>query len=118
MTSIPVPASSHQWPHQAPRHDELTAMIRHVRRRWRLRVALRGVAIVVAVVLAVLLVSTFGMDRFRFSAPAIVAGRVAVLLALIVAAVRWLVLPAARRVPDERVALYIEEHEPSLEAAL
>ena len=112
--SISLPRSASPEVHR----DELTAMIRTVRRRWRTRVALRGLAIVVAAVLAVLLLSTYGMDRLHFSAPAIVAGRVAVFLVLVAAAVKWLVLPVARRVSDERVALYIEEHEPSLEASL
>ena len=101
-----------------PAHDELLAMLRQVRRRWRLRLLLQGIAIVVVATLVALLVGAWAMDRLRFTETAVLTTRVVVWLALVGAAVRWLVLPLARRVPDERVALYVEEHEPSLDASL
>ena len=99
-------------------HDQLLKVIRSVRRRWRLRVALRGIAIVLGAGVLVFLVSTFGMDRFRFSPGAVIAFRIFAYLALVGLAVRFLVLPLLRRVSDQRVALYLEEHEPSLGARL
>jgi len=98
--------------------EELIRIIRQVRRRWRVRVALRGVAAVAGAALGAVLVGAVAMDLLRFSAGAVIAARVLVYAAVVGAAVRYLVLPLARRVSDERVALYIEEHEPSLEAAL
>src|SRR5688500_4973779 len=102
----------------AARRDELTAAIRRVRRRWRLRVALAGLAVVLAATLVALLVGTVVMERFRFSDGAVTWARVVVYVVAAGAALRWLLVPAARRVSDERVALYIEEREPSLGAAL
>lgn len=99
-------------------HDELVRVIRSVRRRWRWRVALRGAAIVLGAGLALFLISALGMDSFRFTPTAVVAGRVIAYGGLIALTIRYLIWPVARRVSDERVALYLEEHEPSLQAQL
>jgi len=97
---------------------DLRRVIRGVRRRWRLKVALRGAALVIAAGLVTLAVSAWGLDHFRYSAGAITAFRVLAWTALLALAFRFLALPLAVRLPDERVALYIEEHDPSLQAAL
>jgi len=97
-------------------HDALLKVIRSVRRRWRLRVALRGLAIVLGAGLLVFLISAYGMDRLKFSPTAVIAFRVFAYVALVGLAIRYLIVPLARRVSDERVALYLEEHEPSLQA--
>src|SRR5690606_24679191 len=89
-----------------------------VRRRWGLKIFLRGAAITVGVAFAAFLLSAWGMDGLAFSPGAVVAFRVGVYALLLFLIVRFLVLPLARRVSDERVALYLEEHEPSLQAAL
>lgn len=100
------------------RHDELIRMIRSVRRRWRLRVVLRGTAILVGASLLVLLISAYGMDRLHFDLGAVLAFRIFAYATLLALVVRYLVVPLSRRVSDERIALYLEEHEPSLEARL
>ena len=96
--------------------DELIRIIRQVRRRWRLKHALRGAAIVLAAGAAVLLASAWGLERLGFSPGAVIALRVVLLAAVLALLVRFIFVPLFRRVPDERVALYIEEHEPSLQA--
>lgn len=98
--------------------DDLARIIHGVRRRWRTRIALRGGAMVlgvaaVAIVIGVLLVEQSGGNRAL-----IIAARAGVILAILAAAVRFLVMRLARRVSNEQVALYIEEHEPELEAAI
>ena len=98
--------------------EELVRVIRQVRNRWRLKLALRGVAVMVAAGIVAFLMSAYGLEYFRFSAPAIIAFRVLTYVILTAMFVRSLVLPLARRVSDERVALYLEEHEPSLQAAV
>jgi len=97
-------------------HDALLRVIRSVRRRWRLRVAVRGLAIVLGAGLLVFLISAYGMDRLRFSPTAVITFRVFAYVALVGLAIRYLIVPLARRVSHERVALYLEEHEPSLQA--
>ena len=48
---------------------ELVDVIRRVRNRWRLRLALRGAVVVVAGTVLALLLSASGLEAFRFSAP-------------------------------------------------
>lgn len=97
---------------------ELVQVIRRVRSRWRLKLVLRGAAIVLGVGLAAFLVSAYGMERAGFSAGAITTFRIATYGVLAVLATLYLVVPLLRRVSDERVALYLEENEPTLEEAL
>jgi hypothetical protein len=97
---------------------DLRRVIRGVRRRWRFKVALKGCAITLGFSLVALLVSAYGMDHFRYTAWAISTFRIFAWAAVIALALRFLVLPLVVRVPDRRVALYIEEHDSSLQAAL
>ena len=97
---------------------DLLGIISEVRRRWRLKLVLRGVVQIVAILLAFFLVAATLMQWDRFSAVSIVVARVALVVTLL-AAVYWLLVrPLRQRVTDEQVALYLEEHEPSLQATL
>jgi len=102
-----------------PAHlDELLRIIRTVRTRWRWRVVLRSVAVLAGAAVGTLLVAAYGLEQFRFSPVAIVVARTATYMVL--AALGWFffVRPLARRVTDQQVALYLEEHEPSFQALL
>jgi hypothetical protein len=55
------------------------------------------------------------MDRLHFSPSAVIAFRVFAYAALVFVLYKYLVRPLARRISDEQIALYLEEHEPSLE---
>jgi hypothetical protein len=94
------------------------AVIRAARRRWRLRVLLHGLAVVgVGGVLAAL-VAAWGADHFRFSPAALVVFRTLV-WGTVVGLLGWCVVrPLGRRVTDRQVALYLEEHEPTLDGAV
>ncbi|MDH3292583.1 MAG: hypothetical protein OEQ75_16385, partial [Gemmatimonadota bacterium] len=98
----------------APRAQTLSGVIRSVRARWRLRVALYGLAITAGAGLAVFLFSAYALDYFRFSGTAITVFRVIAYGSIAVLAIRFLILPLRRRVSNEQVALYLEEREPSL----
>ena len=98
--------------------DEVLRAIRHVRNRWRLRLALRGVAVLVAAALGTLLASSFGLELFKFDPAAIVGFRVVTYVALLAFGWWLFIRPVSRRVSDERVALYIEEHAPELQATV
>ena len=98
--------------------DDLFDVIRRVRNRWRLRVALRGTAVVLAAGVAAFLVSSYGLEFFKFSAGSVIAFRLLTYLSLAGLAYWFLVRPLARAIPDDRVALYLEEHDPSLQAAV
>lgn len=98
--------------------ERLFEVIGAVKRRWRLRVVLRGSAIVLSAAVLVVLVSAYGIDAFRFSPWAVTALRIVAYGVVVALAVRYLVLPLMRRVPEDQVALYLEEHEPSLDLAV
>ena len=97
---------------------QLLGIIRQVRNRWRLKVALRGAAIVLGVGFLVFLATAVAVDQFRYSEGSVLAFRIVSYVALLALTIRFLVLPLLPRVSDERVALYLEEHEPSLDAAV
>ena len=98
--------------------DEILRVIRHVRNRWRLRVGLRSIAVLAAAYLGTLVASSWGLEVYRFTPAAIVTFRI--LTGLVLIAFGWwlFVRPVSRRVSDEQVARYLEEHEPSLQATL
>ncbi|MEC9302220.1 MAG: hypothetical protein VYA90_04775, partial [Acidobacteriota bacterium] len=96
---------------QSPRED-LFRVIRQVRQRWRLKIVLRGLTVMVTAGIVAFLLSAYGLEYFRFSAPAIITFRVLTYLTLTLLLVWSLLLPLSRRVSNESVALYLEEHEP------
>ena len=98
--------------------NEILRVIRHVRNRWRLRVAVRGISVLVAAALGTFLVSSYGLEFYKFSPSAIVTFRIITYLVLIGFGWWLFVRPVSKRVSDEQVALYLEEHEPSLQAAV
>src|SRR5690606_9944775 len=98
-------------------YRELVAVVGEVRRRWRLKLAIRGLAALGVLVLIAFLLSTLIVGRLGYVPSAIVGTRIA-LVVLVLAALAVLVLrPMWRRVTDEQVALYLEEREPSLRLA-
>src|SRR5918999_6221929 len=105
-------------PLKLDRSAELNDALRNVRNRWRFAVALRGLVVVIGASLLVFVAVALVMDALRYAPSAIVAARVLVWTAVAVLAARFLALPLTRRIPDERVALYLEEREPSLDAAV
>ena len=98
--------------------DGVLAIIGSVRSRWRLRIVLRGGAILLAAAFGAFLLSAFGLEAARFSAGAVTALRLVAWLVVALVAAVFLVRPLLKRVTDEQVALYLEEHEPSLESAI
>ncbi len=97
---------------------QLLSVIRSVRNRWRLRIATRGLAIVLGFGFLAFLVSAYGMDYFRFTDTSVTVFRIVAYSLAVGLALKYLFFPLARRVPDSTVALYIEEHEPSLNGSL
>jgi uncharacterized protein DUF4175 len=98
--------------------SELVAVIHDVRRRWRLKLALRGAAFAAGCAAAALVLSAWGLQWMRFTPESILGFRIAMAIVVGVLGYVCFVRPLTRRVTDEQVALYLEEHEPSLEAAI
>src|SRR5919108_2772503 len=98
--------------------SELTSIIREIRKRWRLKLAVRGAAFIVGGFLLTLLLSAYALETLKFSPGSIIAFRVAMIMITGTLAGYFFVLPQWRRVTDQQVALYLEECEPSLETAI
>ena len=101
----------------APR-TELLNVIRRVRNRWRLKLALRGIVIVVGGTLAALFLSASSLEALRFSPAAIITFRLIAFLIFGILAYIGLFRPLQRRVTDSQVAMYLEECDPTLQAAI
>ena len=97
---------------------ELLDIIGQVRRRWRVKQAIRGAVGVAAIGAAVFLLTAWGLETWRFTAGAILAARIVIALSVAGLVAYLLVRPLLRRVTDQQVALYLEEHEPSLQVAI
>src|SRR3954470_13328484 len=106
--------------HPLPESARLTGVVHRVRDRWRLKRALRGASIVLAVGFVLLVGSAYVLDRLHYGHTALLVARTMVLLVVAVLAALLVVAPylPKRRPSDRRVALYLEEHAPSLDAAV
>ena len=102
--------------HSSPRSSggDLLRVIRRVRNRWRTRRLILGFTTVGAAAVLVVGVSSAAMDALLY-APWVVRGLQAAAWLTFGAAVwRFVVRPLRSRVTDEQVALYVEEHDPTL----
>jgi hypothetical protein len=98
-------------------YGDLVAVVRQVRRRWRMKRVLQGLAIVGGALLVTVLLAVLTLERSALDPAALALARLFIVITAVGVAVRSLV-PVWRSVSDEQVALYLEEHEPSLRAAL
>src|SRR5436190_19712445 len=97
---------------------ELLNVVLQLRRRWRMKLALRGALAVAALGLLLFLLSARALEAARFTPQSIVTFRI-VLVAGFAGLIAYLLArPLLRRVRDEQVAMYLEEHEPSLQATI
>src|SRR5215469_946458 len=99
-------------------HQELVQIIQHVRSRWRTKLLLRGGFILVGGGLLALLLASWALHAAKFSPAVVLTFRVAIFSLFAAIAWFWLVRPLSRRVSDMQVALYVEEHDPRLQAAM
>lgn len=97
---------------------ELARILRAVRARWRLRVVLRGLAIALSATLLAALAAAWMLDRLRFEPSAVTALRIVAWLVALALLGWFLLRPLLARPSDRRVAHYLEEHEPTLDAAV
>ncbi len=97
---------------------DLVGVIHQIRRRWRYKLMVRGAVGVLGLGALALVLSAFGLESWRFSPASIVSFRIFVAVALVSLIAWFIVRPLLWRVSDEQVALYLEEHEPSLQAEL
>ena len=103
------------------RDPRLGHALRRVRTRYGLRVLVRGLALLVAGMFLGVGFAAYGLDAFRYSKGSVVAFTALLYLWIAFLAARFVVIPlwrGHRQASDTAIARYIEEHDPSLDAAL
>jgi hypothetical protein len=98
-------------------YPQLLRVVRYVRSRWRLRNVLKGAAFLLVFAIVAFAIAAYGMEQFRYSPWSVRLFRIFTYLALVALFLRFLYRPLSRRVTDEQVALYMEEHDKSLQEA-
>ena len=98
--------------------QELVNVVRQVRNRWRQRMLLRGGIIFLVGAIVAIALASYGLQAWKFSPQSVTWLRVGVFSVFALLLGVWLIRPMGRKVSDLQVALYVEEHEPSLQAAI
>ncbi|MEN8377057.1 MAG: hypothetical protein ABFS34_16660, partial [Gemmatimonadota bacterium] len=105
------------WKESGRNNAELRGILARVLRRWRSKRMMLGVMLVVVIGVASFAVATLAMPMLGSGAGAMIARLLAFAIPVL-AAIWWIGRPAFRRIPEERIALYLEEHEPTLGSAV
>jgi hypothetical protein len=98
--------------------NQLFESLAALRRQWRQRVILESAVWIAAAVLLAVIAGTLITTFLGASTATVVAMRILGYALIVVAIVRWMVLPLSRRMTEERFALYVEERAPELKQAL
>lgn len=93
---------------------DVTDVIREVRAGWRRKLLVRGLLRVLIAGALILIGAGVALEALRFTPASILTFRLVTIAALAAVAYWWIIRPFRARVSDEQVALYLEEHEPSL----
>lgn len=103
---------------EANARAQLLDVVRQVRRRWRIKLALKGAVGFLLAGLAAILAIAYALEALKFTPAAIFWFRIVTALVLVAAGAWFFARPLSRQVTDEQVALYLEEHEPTLDSAI
>ena len=96
----------------------IEAIVARLRRRWKLRLLLQGLAVSLALGGLLFIAAAWLLNLWHFSTTAVWSLRLLTLAVFVVLLLRYCIMPLRRRISDSRVALYLEEHEPSLRGLL
>ena len=114
LTDLLTPA----WPRDGDVRPELTQVIDRLRQRWRLRLLLNGLCRTLVIMIALFVICAWLLNHWHFVSPAVWSLRFVLVFALVGLLLQYCLKPLRRRVSDARVALYLQEHEPSLKSIL
>jgi hypothetical protein len=99
-------------------YGQLSAQFGVVRRAWKRAAALSGLAIVVTEGIGIFTALLF-LDWLYQPQPTVrIAVGALALVALVYLLIRHVVKPLLRQIPDDQIALYIEEHRSDLDGVL
>src|SRR5687768_16684352 len=97
---------------------QLLDVVRQVRRRWRIKLFLRGAVGFLLAGLVAILAIAYALEALKFTPGAIFWFRIVTALVFVAAGAWFFARPLSRKVTDEQVALYLEEHEPTLDSTI
>ena len=97
---------------------QLLEVVRQVRRRWRIKLALRGAVGFLLAGLVAIIAIAYTLEALKFTPAAIFSFRIVTALVFVAAGAWFFARPLSRKVTDEQVALYLEEHEPTLDSTI
>ena len=106
------------WQRQGNARPGLSEVIDRLRQRWRLRLLLAGLFKTLVLMTALFVVSAWLLNQWHFASPAVWLLRFVMVLTLVGLLLQFCIKPLRRRVSDARVALYFQEHEPSLKSII
>src|SRR5688500_3801392 len=97
---------------------QLLDVVRQVRRRWRIKLALKGAVGFLLAGLVAILVIAYALETLKFTPTAIFWFRIVTGLVLVAAGAWFFARPLSRKVSDEQVALYLDDHRPTLNSTI
>jgi hypothetical protein len=115
---VKLPLLAAAWQGNSSARPELPQVIDRLRQRWRLRLFLAGLAQTLAIMIGLILTSAWCLNHWHFASNAVWLFRSVTILSLICLLLHYCINPLRRQVSDARVALYLEEHEPSLRSII
>ena len=98
--------------------QELVSAIQQVRKRWRAKLMLRGGIVVIGGALLALFLASWGLQAYKFSPASVIGFRIAIFTVFFALVGFFFIRPLRQRVTDLQVALFVEESEPNLQAAI
>jgi hypothetical protein len=99
-------------------YRQIQSRIHLVRRRWRTRMIVKGLSLSLVFTIALLVLGVWGADLFGFKPAAVWLARILSIGAVGYTVLRFLILPAGRRITDLQIARHVEERYPELQDRL
>ena len=106
------------WPRGNDPRPALSQVIERLRQRWRLRLVINGLCLTLVIMIVLFAVCAGLLNYWHFASPAVWSLRLVMLISLVGLLLKCCLEPLRRRVSDARVALYLQEHEPSINSIM
>jgi len=106
------------WPRENDARPALPQVIDRLRQRWRLRLLLNGLCRTLVIMIALFVICAGLLNHWHFASAAVWILRFVMIFTLVGLLLQFCIKPLRRRVSDARVALYLQEHEPSLNSIM
>ena len=106
------------WQARDAAQVDLAQVIERVRQRWRLRLLIDGLFLILISMLVLVLGFAWLINHWHFDSSLVALARFTIIISFIALLWRHCLKPLTRQVSDAQVALYLQEHEPSLKSII